>query len=171
MRVALDLRGVEHMQRPAAIEGEVIGDVDERVDRPQADGAQPLLQPFGRRAVLDAAHEPQREGRAEMRVVGREVERDVDRAVEAAGDRLDRRRLQRPEPGRGEIARDAGDARRIGPVRRQVDVDDGIVEAGLGGVGDADRRIVGQIDDAVVIVGKFELGRRAQHAVRTRRRG
>ena len=91
---------------------------------------------------------------------------DAGRAVEGAGERLRRRRLELAEPRRREIARDAGDARRVGTVRRQRDVDDGIVEPGVARVGDADRRVVGQIDDAVVIVGEFELGRRAQHAVR-----
>ena len=43
----------------------IVGDVDQRVDRAQADGLQPLLQPFRRRAVLDAAHQPQRERRAQ----------------------------------------------------------------------------------------------------------
>ena len=35
--IALDLGGVEDVQRPAAVEGHVVGDVDERVDRAQAD--------------------------------------------------------------------------------------------------------------------------------------
>ena len=87
------------------------------------------------------------------------------------GDRARRVGLQLAEAGGGEIARDAGDAGRVGPVGGQVDVDHGIVEAGVGRIGDADRRVVGQFDDAVVVVGKLELGRRAQHAVRTRRRG
>ena len=34
VEVAGDLGEVEHMQRAAAIEGDVIGDVDERADRP-----------------------------------------------------------------------------------------------------------------------------------------
>ena len=52
--IAVDLGGVEHMQRAAAVEGDEVGDVDQRVDRPQADGGEPLLQPVGRGAVLDA---------------------------------------------------------------------------------------------------------------------
>ena len=65
--IALHLRGVEHVQRPAAVVGDEVGDVDQRVDRAQADRRQPLLQPVRRRAVLDAAHQAQREGRAERR--------------------------------------------------------------------------------------------------------
>ncbi len=44
--VAGHLRGVEHMQRPAAVESDIVGDVDQRADRAQADGDQALLQPF-----------------------------------------------------------------------------------------------------------------------------
>ena len=61
MQRAGNLGGIEYMQRAAAIESEVIGDVDERVDRAQADRAQALLHPFGRGAIVDAAHETQRE--------------------------------------------------------------------------------------------------------------
>ena len=42
----------------------------------------------------------------------------------------------------------------------------GVVEAGEGGVGRADRRVVGQLQDAVVVLGEFEFGGRAQHPVR-----
>jgi hypothetical protein len=52
----------------------------------------------------------------------------------------------------------------VGTVRREVDLDHRIVEPGIGRVGNADRRILGQVDDAVVIVGNFEFRRRAQHA-------
>ena len=71
---AFDLGEIEDVQRPAAIEGEIIGDVDQRVDRPQADRAQPLLHPFRRRAVGDAAHQAQREGGAELRVLAGKIE-------------------------------------------------------------------------------------------------
>ena len=65
--IALHLLGVEHMQRTAAVEGHEVGDVDQRIDRAQADGREPLLQPLRRRAVLDAAHQAQREARAQRR--------------------------------------------------------------------------------------------------------
>ena len=101
-----------------------------------------------------------------MRVGGREVEPDLRRAVEGAVEGLGLRRLQRPEPGRREVARDAGDAGRVGTVRGQRDVDDRVVEPGPACVGDADGRVVRQLHDAVVVVAELELGRRAQHAVR-----
>jgi hypothetical protein len=65
--IALHLRGVEHMQRPGAVVGHEVGDIDQRVDRAQADRGQTLLQPFRRWPVLDAAHQPQREAGAQSR--------------------------------------------------------------------------------------------------------
>ncbi len=84
MQIALDLARIEDMQRPGAVDRQEIGDVDERIDRPQADGAQLLLQPFGAWPVLDAAHEAQGEGRREMCVGRIEIEAHLHRAWELA---------------------------------------------------------------------------------------
>ena len=82
-QIAMHLVGIEHVQRPAAVEGDEIGDVDKRVDWTQPDCGQPLLQPVGRRTVLDAAHQAQAEGRAQRRRLA-ELERDFHRAREGA---------------------------------------------------------------------------------------
>ena len=65
--IARDLLRVKHMQRAALVEGDVIGDVHQRVDRAQANRLQPVLHPFRRGPVGDAAHEAQREAGAEVR--------------------------------------------------------------------------------------------------------
>ena len=57
----------------------VVGDVDQRRDRPLARALQPLLQPVGRGAVAHAADDPAVEGRAAFGIVGA----DLDRAGEA----------------------------------------------------------------------------------------
>ncbi len=168
---ALNLGEVEHVQRPSAIESHIIGDVDERADGPQADGAQTFLHPLRRRAVPNAAHETERKRGAEMRVRWREVEMDAGRAVEGARDRLRRQRLQDSEPRGGEVACDACDAGRVRAVRRHCDVDDRIVEPGPSRIGGANGRVIRQLDDPLVIVAELELRRRAEHSVRTRRRG
>ena len=49
----------------------------------------------------------------------------------------------------------------VGAVRRHRDVDDRVVEPGKAGVGDADRRVIGKLDDPLVIVAELELRRRA----------
>ncbi len=147
------------MQRPAAVVGDEVGDVDQRIDRAQPDRGEPLLQPVRRRAVLDAAHQPQREGRAQRRRRA-EIERHFDRAGEFALDRLDRGVLELAHVGGGEIAGDAVHAGAVGPVRRQIDLDHRIVEPGPLRVAFADRRVGRQLDDAVVIVGDLQLGLR-----------
>ena len=124
--IALHLGRVEHMQRPGAVEGHEVGDIDQRVDRPQADRGQPLLQPFRRRAVLDAAHQPQRKARTQRGV----LDRHLHRAGEFALDRLDAGILELADVGGGEIAGDAVHAGAIRPVRRQVDLDHRIAEPG-----------------------------------------
>ena len=114
--IASDLLGVEDMQRPAAVEGEEIGHIDQRVDRAQSDRPEPVLKPGGARAVLDAAHEPQPEERRKMRVFRREVERHLDGAREFPLDGFWRARLEPADAGGGEIARDPGDARGVRPI-------------------------------------------------------
>ena len=127
---ALELVGIVDVQRPAAVEGDVVGHVDQRVDGPQADGLQALLHPGRRGSVLDAPDVAPGEARAGARAPLREIELDVDRAVVVALDAGDLLlRLQLAEAGGGEIAGDAAHARAVGPVGRQLHLDDGIVEA------------------------------------------
>ena len=161
--IAVHLGGIEHMQRPAAVIGDEVGDIDQRVDRTKPDRRQPLLQPFRRGAVLDAAHQAQREARAERRR-GAEIELHLDRAGEGALHGLRRALEIFADAGRAEIARNAGHAGAIGAVGGQVDFEDRFAEVGIVGKVDADRRVVRQIDDAFVIVGKLQFGGGTQHA-------
>ena len=100
------------------------------------------------------------------------VDRHLDRAVALA------RRPARsaavfsvPRPARREVARDAVDAGRVGPVRRQVDLDDRIVELGIGGEARADRRVGRQVDDAVMLVGQLAARAPSTSCRGSRRRG
>ncbi len=158
-----DLGGVEDVERPAAVERDVVGDVDEAVDRPQADGAQARLHPGRRRAVPDAAHQPQGEQRGEVAVGRIEGQRDLDRAGALAAHARQGLALERANAGGGEVAGDAVDRGAVRPVRRQVDLDDRIVEPGIERVGLSDRRVGRELHDAVVVVAEAELGARAQH--------
>ncbi len=161
--MAFDFFGIEHMQRPAAVKGDEIGDIDQRIDRAQPDRDQPLLQPIRRRAVLDATYETQREGRAQRRRRA-EIELNLHRGRKLAFDLLDRLVLELAHVGCREIAGDAVHAGAIGPVRREVDLDQRIVELGPLRKACPDRRVSRQLDDAVVIVGDLQLGFRDQHA-------
>ncbi len=101
-----------------------------------------------------------------MRVFRREIELHPHWAREAAGNRRNRRRRQHAEPGRGEVARGAGDAGGVGAVRRQINVDDGIAQPRPLRINSADRRVIGQFHDALRIAGQLQFARRAQHAQR-----
>ena len=124
---------------------------------------QPLLQPFRRGGVVDAAHQAERKSAAEFRPVA-EIEPHLDRAFADAGDGRRRRRPQPAQPARGEVAGDALDAGGIGPVRRQPDLDHRIVETRPGGEARTHRRVLGKIDDALMVVGELQLPFRQHHA-------
>ncbi|MCY1503245.1 hypothetical protein D9M68_373650 [compost metagenome] len=162
-QVALDLGGVEDVHRSALVEGHVVGDVDQSVDRAKADRQQPLLHPLRRRAVLDAAHEPQREAGAQVPVFA-EVERQLHRRFAFDGEGGRRPCFQRAEAGGREVTGNAVDTGAVRAVRRQVDLDHRIVETGIGGVARTDRRVSRQVDDAVVVFGDLQLLFRAHHA-------
>ena len=166
MDVPLHRVGVEDMQGPAIGEGDVVRHVHQGRDRAKADGLEPALQPFGRRAVLHAADVTPDEERTGSCVSGREVERDLDGRLESAGDRRGLQRLQLAQALGGEIARDAIDAQRVGPVGRHLHIDHRIVEAQGHGGGGAHRPVAGELDDAVVLVRNQQLAFGTQHGLR-----
>ena len=154
--------GVVDMKRAALVEADIVGDVDQRRDRPHADGAQTALHPVGRRAIGDAAHHTAKERRAGFGIVGA----DSDRVGEVAMHGGDGARFERADAERGEIAGDTMDAHAVLPVRGNGDVEDRIGEAGIVNVAGANRSVAGQLNDAVVFVGQFEFTHRAHHAAR-----
>ena len=83
--IAAYLPGVEHVEGAGAVVRHEVGDIDQRVDRPQADRAQSPLQPFRGRPVLDPPYQPHREAGTKARI----FDRHVDRAGEFTLDRLD----------------------------------------------------------------------------------
>ena len=148
------------MQRPAAVVGHEVGDIDQRIDRPQADRGETLLQPLRRWAIPDPAHQAQREARTQRGI----LDGDVHRAGEFALDGLDGGIPELAHVGSGKIAGDAMHAGAILPVRRQIDLEQGIAELRPLHIAGANRRIGRQFHDAVVIFRELELCRRAQHA-------
>ena len=163
-----ELVGVVDVQRAAAIEADVVGDVDQRVDGAQAHGLEALLHPGGRGAVVHAPDVAAGEaGAGVARVVGK-FQLDVDGAVEAALDVRDLALgLQRAEAGGRQVAGDAAHAGAVGPVGGELHLDDGIGEAQDVGVALADlaRQLGRQLDDALVVVGQLQLPLRHQHAL------
>ena len=70
-----------------------------------------------------------------------------------------------PRPAAARSRGDAARAQAVGPVRRHGDVDDRIVEAEGPGEGLAHGRILGQLDDAGMVLAEPHLALGAQHAV------
>ena len=162
---AVDLGGIEHMQRAVEGEGEEVGDIDQRRDRAQADGLEPRGQPVGRGSVGDAPDQAACEERAAFGLE-RGVDGNGDGAVEGARDDGDRQRLQRAQPPRREVARDPPHAKRIGAVRRDLDVDHRIVQAAKVDKARAQGGVCGQFDDAVMRIRQHEFAFRTEHPVR-----
>ena len=73
--------------------------------------------------------------------------------------------LERADAEGGEIARDAANAGGVAAVGRDGDVEHHAAEPGVLDIGHADGRIVGQDDDALMVVAELELHGRAEHAV------
>ncbi len=162
--IAGELVRVEDVQRPPEIVGDEIRDIDERADGPEADRHEAALHPLRARAVRDVAEVAADDERTGV-VLGL-LDLPDDGTLECPFHRLHRPRLQRADAHRREIARDAADTERIGPVRRDRDLDDGIAKIHQFDIRLADRRIGREVDDALVIVGKAELALGEQHAVR-----
>ena len=124
-----ELGRVIDVQRPGAVVGDQVGDVDQGVDRAQADGLQLRLQPGRRGAVLHAPDQPAGEGRAGVRPSSRISIGQGKLPATGATDEV----LQRAEAGGGEVAGDAGDAQPVGPVGRHLEVDHRLQAQRLGG--------------------------------------
>ena len=158
--VTLDFRDIEHMQGPAEIDGEEVRDVDQRVDRPQPDGRQPILQPFRRGRVSHTLNRPADDPRAGLGEIDLPARAAIDR-----GRYLSRlKRLQCAKTGGGEIAGDASDTETIAAVGRDTDLDDRIVEPSIRRIGHADRCVVRQFDDARVILTQSHFASGQKHA-------
>src|SRR5690606_28385294 len=165
---ALELIGIIDMERTAAVERHVVGNVDQRADRTEASGLQAALHPRRRRAVLHPLHEPAREHGARALRFRCELEPNFNGTIEGPLDIANLGfRLQRAETSGGQITRDATYTRAVGPIRRELDLNDRIVKADDIDVplthALAEFRV--QLNDALVVVGQLEPALGAEHAV------
>ena len=160
-RIASQLADIEHMQRAAEVEGKEIRHIHQRIDRAQADGRKPILQPFRAGGVADVA-----DGAADNPGAGIQEIITPDRPTFERGGNLRRcERLQCPEASRREIARHAADGETIAAVRRHPDLDDRIVQASPCRVGHAHRRVGRQVHDSSVIVAQPHFAGGHHHAL------
>ena len=141
-QIAREPAGIEDVQRPVEVEGQEIGDVDQRRDRPQPDRLEPAAQPVagsarcGRRA--DAARET-----ADRRSGPRYGCRSANESSPEPGSH--RAASDVPSPDGREIAGDAAHAEAVGAVRRHLDVEDGVAEPGIARILRPDRRVLAAI--------------------------
>ena len=114
---------IKGVQRMARFEHDVIGDIDDVVDRAQAGLFQSGTQPRRAGADLDAAQDARRVTRAKFRFLdahGQQLFRRL--AGQVRGGDLDFGQAQRVARQRADFARDADDAVPIGPIGRDFQI-------------------------------------------------
>ena len=166
-KCARQLGAIIDVQRPPEVEHDEIGDVDQCRNRLLPDGLELLLQPRRRRTIGDTRHGAAEEGRAARRIVGPHLwPGAAARNIETGNAIRLGKRLQPADAQRRQITRDAAHAHAILAVGGDRHVEHRVADAGIIGIARADRRIGGQLDDAVMFFGQLQLAHRAHHAVR-----
>ena len=165
-QVAGDGIGVEHVQRAAPVEGEIIGDVDQRRNRAKPRRQKFLLEPSRAFDVFHAADSAPDEMRAGIRILLAEIKRYADRTIEGALHRCRHQRLECPHARRLQVPGDAVNAEAIAAVGGDGDIDDGIAKTQRVGGGAAQWCVGFEFDDARMIVAELQLQRRTHHARR-----
>ena len=150
--IARDLVGVEDVERAAQVVGHVVGHVDQRRDRAQADGAQARLQPRGAGAVPEVAEQASGDEGAGVRFVPGQVALPAQGALEGPGHGRDVERLEFAEAGRRQVARDAAHAQAVLTVGCDRNLDHRIVKAEQLGKWHAQFGIVRHFNNALMIV-------------------
>ncbi|MCW0450588.1 hypothetical protein NB706_003422 [Xanthomonas sacchari] len=153
---------VEGMHRLAQFQHHVLGDVHQQRQRTHAAAAQAFGHPQRRLRrriqVLDHAA-------AITRRVGARVQRHRQRTLAAHRGRRHRQRQHVAAAGRGHVVGDAAHAEAVGAVGGELDLDAGVGQAQILDQRLADRRIVGQFEQAGRVAVQAQLLGRAQHAV------
>ena len=124
---ALDAAEVERVHRLAVFEHDVVRDIDDIVDRAHAARAQALAHPARGRRDPDIFHHARGVARAEVAVLNVNVDKLRDAA--AAAVRLGLMQLERTVERRARFAGKADDRKAVGAVGRDLELDDGIIEA------------------------------------------
>ncbi len=165
MQSPRELVGIEDVQRPAEIEGQVVGDVDQRRDRPQTHRDQPLLQPLRARPVAHAADQPADEVRAGAAVSASKSKRTPIGLGNAPAPASRRAASARPSPAAARsraMPRTPRQSPRFGVIAMSIT---GSSSPSAGGGRRTDGGVRRQFDDAGVLVRQPHLAFGEQHAV------
>ena len=158
---------VEHVIRLTELQHDVVGDVDDRVDRSHAKCDQPVLDPLRGLADCHVVQHARREPAAELRVD------DLDRRLGGCflTGPLDGtlREAEWHAKGGGQVAGHTGHRHRVGTVGVHLEVVEHVLfDAEHIGDWCTQLRVIGVIreqHDAVVVIAETNLGGRAAHAV------
>ena len=162
--------GVERVQRLPELEHHVVRDVDEVRDRSHAHTAEPLRDPPGQRGAT-ASHRDAFDDARDVpgaSIGARDRELDVRRSGAYERREIDVGQHELAAEHRDQLARHAEMAEHVPTICRCVDLEHPVVEAERNLRAHPKRRavILGQHDDARVIVSEAELILGAQHARR-----
>src|SRR5438552_9182460 len=150
---------VVRVQGLAELEHDVVGDVDDVVDRTHAGPDEAGLHPFGRWADANAREQRRRETRTGMVV----LDADVELLRRAGPEPLERRLPETRAEQRGDLARDALDAEAVRAIGLKVEREDGLAEDLA--EERADRQLGVEDVDPLVLVTEAELLSRQHHAL------
>ena len=168
--LAADAREVERVHGLAVFEHDVVGNVNDVVDRAHAAVAQTLAHPRRGRRDLDVAHHARGVARAERRIVDADADVVVD-VLAAAGD-VGRVQAEGLVKRHGGLARQTNHGQAVRAVRRDFKLDHVVVHADDGGNVVARLHAVLLHDPQAILDGigvvmqrQAELLERAHHAV------
>ncbi len=164
---------IEGVDGVAELEHHEVGDVDDVVDGADPEALQAVFEPQGRRADRDVDDGGRAVGRAALEVVDGDAHEIVDRLrLREARRCVGRREVPGQLVKRGRLAREADVTERVGAIRRDVDVEDEVVDGGerLAERGARLRGVRGEDEDAVIFGlggggAEAQLALGAQHAL------
>ncbi len=155
---------IKHVKRAREVIGDVVRHVDQCRNGAQSDRPQTVLKPLRARAILDTLDVTADEHRASIPGLGVKAQIDTDGAIEGAGHDIDPVRFQRAQPGSGQVPGDPADTEAILTVRRNGNLDHGIIEAQHACKRLSQRCVFGKFDNAFVLIREAHLPFRTQHA-------
>ncbi|KPW89077.1 Uncharacterized protein ALO79_06617 [Pseudomonas syringae pv. castaneae] len=159
---AVDFGQIESMQRLTQLEHHVVGDVDSGIDAAHVGTTQALDHPQrSRTRQINVADDAAQVTRACSR------SQYFDRAhfIVHSADSSDLRTGDVSGVQRTDFTRQTGHRQAVATVRGQVDLDAGVVQVQVDANVLTDRRIGGQLHQAIIALAGLQLGSRTQHAV------